>query len=47
LTQKTKPIPKKKKKKGLGSLIDTENKTHQKKKKKNKQTNKQRSGQFN
>jgi hypothetical protein len=33
LTQKTKPI-KKKKNKGPGSLIDTENKTHQKKKKK-------------
>jgi hypothetical protein len=37
LSQKTKPIQKKKKqKKGPGSLTDTENKTHQKKNKKKK-----------
>jgi hypothetical protein len=45
MTQKTKPIQKKKhkKNKGLGSLTNIENKTHQPKKKKKTQ----RSGQFN
>jgi hypothetical protein len=53
MTQKTKPIKKKKQNKGPGSLTDTENKTHQKKNKgpgsltdtKKKQKQKQRSGQ--